>query len=369
MLEENEVEAYDLGQASKSNLPLAKQANEREDEMTIDRTQKDVLCGRGVQVLHHVGNLRLHLAANEFRDEYLRSRRDRKKAIIQTIVMRLKTSGSRFLRYSKNDKTKWVEANDTFAYHKVSHVLRGQNTGKAVRKMKAEGSVPALGSSVSEGIQHQPKAQNSLPQASAVPILPQSNGSVASADSNLSYLRRMNPNSSMQGLQMQTNLLAGQNASTYAPLPPPQAANVNMLVQQAHLLGNPLLGINLAHLQASKNPGSTMISQNLPHQYLAQHRDQQHLNQRNSATTTLPQHHGNYSISNSQSNALMTTVAQQLVSNNSAHLLAALLNNLAEERASNRTEPHSDGGEKQEAKHRQSNTNSARTSEDHSQRW
>ncbi|KAL3936623.1 MAG: hypothetical protein SGBAC_008100 [Bacillariaceae sp.] len=109
-------------------------------EVLVERTAGDVLCGRGVQVLHHAGNLQLHLAADEFREEYLSSRRDRKKSIIDTIVNRLKSTGSRFLKTAQADKTKWVEADDTFAYQKVSHVLRGQNTGKAVKKIKKQES-------------------------------------------------------------------------------------------------------------------------------------------------------------------------------------------------------------------------------------
>lgn len=107
-------------------------------EILVERSARDILCGRGVQVLHHAGNLHLHFAADEFREEYLGSKRDRKREIIETIVKRLKSTGSRFLKTSQTDKTKWVEADDSFSYQKVSHVLRGQNTGKAVKKIKKQ---------------------------------------------------------------------------------------------------------------------------------------------------------------------------------------------------------------------------------------
>eukprot|EP00980_Cylindrotheca_fusiformis_P030002 scaffold24174_cov117-Cylindrotheca_fusiformis.AAC.3 len=113
-----------------------------EEEVFVERTQKDVLCGRGVQVLRHIGNLRLHLAANEYRVEYMRSRRNRKKEIIESIVAKLKASGSRFLKISKTDKKKWVEADDEFAYHKVSHVLRGLRTSKAFQSTPSASSEP-----------------------------------------------------------------------------------------------------------------------------------------------------------------------------------------------------------------------------------
>lgn len=143
-------------------------------EVLVDRNARDVLCGRGVQVLHHAGNLHLHLAADEFREEYLGSRRDRKREIIETIVERLKATGSRFLKTAHLDKTKWVEADDTFAYQKVSHVLRGQNTGKAVKKIKKqESEVAKQKKEHEEAIQS--AAKNQLSQVANFAMMPQRN--------------------------------------------------------------------------------------------------------------------------------------------------------------------------------------------------
>ena len=214
-------------------------ASKDDEEITVERTQKDVLCGRGVQVLHHVGNLRLHLAANEFREEYLRSRRDRKKEIIESIVITLKAAGSRFLRYSKRYKTKWVEAGDGFAYHKVSHVLRGKNTGKSVRKMKG-----------------QPHA--ALPQVPAQPdggIVPGGIDNLTSNGANVPYVQalsndslasNLNP-STMPGFQLENNLRAGQNTT---PFPP--HVNMSLLLQQSNLFGSPT-GVNMVELAAAAN--------------------------------------------------------------------------------------------------------------------
>eukprot|EP00980_Cylindrotheca_fusiformis_P026402 scaffold16066_cov109-Cylindrotheca_fusiformis.AAC.8 len=199
-------------------------------EVIVERTQKDVLCGRGVQVLHHVGNLNLHLAAIEFRDEYLRSRRSRKKEIIETIVQRLKATGSRFLRYSKADKTKWVEAEDSFAYHKVSHVLRGQNTGKVVRKMKeAEGNITQEGTS--------PSLANSQPRPpKTVPSLSQN--------------RDLGTGIPVQ-LQGPSLLFSGRNMLSASPQP----GNMSTLLQQANQLGNLLGSLKTAHqLQPGASP-------------------------------------------------------------------------------------------------------------------
>ena len=115
--------------------PVAASAPDDDEstEILVERTQKDVLCGRGVHILHHLGNLRLHLAVNVYREEYIAARRDRKREIITKIIHDVKASGSRFLKRSKQGSNLWVEADDYFAYQKVSHALRGHNTGKSVR--------------------------------------------------------------------------------------------------------------------------------------------------------------------------------------------------------------------------------------------
>ena len=124
-------------EGSTSSVSESAQGSQREGSMAIaapenfvQRTPQDILCGRGVNVLRHLGNLRLHLLAREFQDEYKVSRRDRKQEIVQTIIHRLKASGSRFLTPSKTDKSKWIDADPKFVYTKVSHVLRGLQQDK-----------------------------------------------------------------------------------------------------------------------------------------------------------------------------------------------------------------------------------------------
>jgi hypothetical protein len=242
-------------------------ASKDDEEITVERTQKDVLCGRGVQVLHHVGNLRLHLAANEFREEYLRSRRDRKKEIIESIVITLKAAGSRFLRYSKRYKTKWVEAGDGFAYHKVSHVLRGKNTGKSVRKMKDQGR---NSQNTSTG---QPHA--ALPQVPVQPdggIVPGGIDNLAPKGANVPHVQALSNDSlvsdlnpcTMPGFQLENNLREGQNTT---PFPP--HVNMSLLLQQSNLFGNPT-GVNIAELAAAANSvmASTMNYPTMNHRAL-----------------------------------------------------------------------------------------------------
>jgi hypothetical protein len=315
----------DEGENSNQTKPVkGPLASKDDEEITVERTQKDVLCGRGVQVLHHVGNLRLHLAANEFREEYLRSRRDRKKEIIESIVVSLKAAGSRFLRYSKRDKTKWVEAGDGFAYHKVSHVLRGQNTGKAVRKMKGQGRNPRNIST------EQPHA--ALPQVPGKPaggIAPGGIDNLAPTGANAPYgqalpnaslASNLNP-STMPGLQLQNNLRTGQNTTPF----PPQV-NMSLLLQQSNLFGNPI-GVNISQLAAAANSvmASTINYPNMSPQAL-------YLAQQMNPGLTLPQQTYNL-MTGAQTNPPMAAAAQQLAANNSAQHLTAILNTLVEARA------------------------------------
>jgi hypothetical protein len=316
--QKNEGENSDQTKPVKGSL-----ASKHDEEITVERTQKDVLCGRGVQVLHHVGNLRLHLAANEFREEYLRSRRDRKKEIIESIVITLKSAGSRFLRYSKRDKTKWVEAGDGFAYHKVSHVLRGQNTGKAVRKMKGQGRNPQ---NTSTGQPHADLPQLPLQPGGIAPggtdnLTPTgANVPYVQALSNASLASNLNP-STLPGMQMQNNLRAGHNTT---PFPP--HVNMSLLLQQSNLFGNHT-GVNMAELAAAANSvmASTM-------NYPIMNPRALYLAQQMNPGLPLPQQTYNF-MSRAQMNPPMTAASQQLAANNSAQHLTAFLNNMVEARA------------------------------------
>jgi DNA gyrase/topoisomerase IV subunit A len=293
-------------------------ASKDDEEITVERTQKDVLWGRGVQVLHHVGNLRLHLAANEFREEYLRSRRNRKKEIIESIVIAMRADGSRFLRCSKRDKKKWVEAGDGFAYDKVSHVLRGQNTGKAIRKMKDQGRCLQNNSN---GQPHTALPQVPLQPAGGIAPRDIDNLTTAGANvphvqalSNASLASNLNPNT-LPGLQLQNNLRAGHNTTPF----PPQA-NMSLLLQQSNLFGNPT-GVNIAELAAAANSvvASTMTDPNMNPRAL-------YLAKQMNPGLPLPQQTYNF-MSRAQMNPPMAAAAQQLAANNSAKTnLTAILN-------------------------------------------
>ncbi|CAJ1952797.1 unnamed protein product [Cylindrotheca closterium] len=86
----------------------------------------DIVCGRGFHISNHRGNLDLHLIINEYRDEYLASRRPEKTKIIKLVLKKVKSAGSRFIRCvsDRGDVDRWEEVDYATAYKKVSHALR-----------------------------------------------------------------------------------------------------------------------------------------------------------------------------------------------------------------------------------------------------
>jgi hypothetical protein len=249
-MSENNGEHEQLGEAE-SDQSSGEHTNEESEEVFVERTQKDVLCGRGVQVLRHIGNLRLHLAANEFKVEYMRSRRNRKKEIIETIVAQLKSAGSRFLKTSKTDKKKWVEADDEFAYHKVSHVLRGLRTSKAFK------ATPPI-TTLSEASPAHAAVALPAPIALGNPLY-----SVAEDSNALINIGAAVPQSNLAGIPHHTTI----PPSLSSVLPPSNTLqnqqNLNFLLANGvPILNNNLLRNMPAQLNATVNPMMTSASVN-----------------------------------------------------------------------------------------------------------
>jgi hypothetical protein len=105
--------------------------NQHQPERVVGNP-KDVLCGRGLHILNHHGNLQLHLLVNMRRQSYQQSRRNEKCKIIRTIIRETKRTGARFLkRVTGAGDDRWVEVDDKKAYAKVSHALRLQKTNES----------------------------------------------------------------------------------------------------------------------------------------------------------------------------------------------------------------------------------------------
>ena len=109
------------------------------------RSQRDVLCGRGVPIGKHYGNILLHTAINKYREKYLDSPRTDKPVIIRQIVQEIKAAGARFLKRLEpdGDDEIWVEVDDNYAYRKVGHAIRSRKTCKALRVANPQVGNPA----------------------------------------------------------------------------------------------------------------------------------------------------------------------------------------------------------------------------------
>lgn len=95
---------------------------------------KDVLCGRGLHILNHHGNLQLHLLVNKYKKHYQDSRRREKSRIILNIIREIKGTGARFLKRVEGEGSdSWAEVDDKKAYEKVSHALRLQKNNESNR--------------------------------------------------------------------------------------------------------------------------------------------------------------------------------------------------------------------------------------------
>lgn len=113
---------------------------------------RDVLCGRGLHIVNHHGNLQLHLLVNKYRWSYRHSRRQEKSKIIRAIMRETKKSGARFLQRiaagNGNNEDRWVEVDDKKAYEKVSHALRLQRVNESTNMDTS--AVEKLGSRYAE---------------------------------------------------------------------------------------------------------------------------------------------------------------------------------------------------------------------------
>jgi hypothetical protein len=142
---------------------------------------RDILCGRGLHILNHHGNLQLHLLVNKYRQSYRESRRHEKSGIIRTIIRETKRTGARFLkRVTGAGEERWVEVDDKKAYEKVSHALRLQRINESTNiNVSPTNTLSSANQDVIATRTRQ--SQPSLPAVSAVARLPHSSGTVASS--------------------------------------------------------------------------------------------------------------------------------------------------------------------------------------------
>ena len=142
---------------------------------------RDILCGRGLHILNHHGNLQLHLLVNKYRQSYRQSRRHEKSRIIRTIIRETKSTGARFLkRITGGGDERWVEVDDKKAYEKVSHALRLQRINESTNIHVSQTNT--LSSANHDEIATRTRqSPPSLPAVSAVAGWPHGSGTAASS--------------------------------------------------------------------------------------------------------------------------------------------------------------------------------------------
>ncbi|CAJ1951356.1 unnamed protein product [Cylindrotheca closterium] len=90
---------------------------------------QDIICGRGLHIMSHLGNIRLHSIVNRHRQTYQVASRREKAALAQRIVDEIKSTGSRFIRRAGDGRDdEWIEVDNETAYKKVGHALRLRKT-------------------------------------------------------------------------------------------------------------------------------------------------------------------------------------------------------------------------------------------------
>lgn len=114
--------------------------------------ENDVLCGRGGETNHHLGNVRFRALVKQYQLEYLQARRSEKPKISTVIVQKIRNLGGRFLKRSapqENGDAVWRDVGNKKAREKTSQALRENapeirgatsNTGGVTLKVKKNGN-------------------------------------------------------------------------------------------------------------------------------------------------------------------------------------------------------------------------------------
>eukprot|EP00816_Leptocylindrus_hargravesii_P011160 CAMPEP_0196821304 /NCGR_PEP_ID=MMETSP1362-20130617/78693_1 /TAXON_ID=163516 /ORGANISM="Leptocylindrus danicus, Strain CCMP1856" /LENGTH=350 /DNA_ID=CAMNT_0042200455 /DNA_START=167 /DNA_END=1219 /DNA_ORIENTATION=- len=101
----------------------------------------DVLCGRGGETNHHLGNVRFRTLVKQYQLEYLRARRSEKPKISTVIVQKIRSLGGRFLKRSapqENGDAVWRDVGNKKAREKTSQALR--ENAPEIRSATSNGS-------------------------------------------------------------------------------------------------------------------------------------------------------------------------------------------------------------------------------------
>eukprot|EP00980_Cylindrotheca_fusiformis_P003955 scaffold871_cov130-Cylindrotheca_fusiformis.AAC.32 len=239
----------------------------RKETKVVQRTARDILCGRGVPILNYHGNIRLHNIIDSYRAMYLNAERKSKPRLVTEIVNEIKAGGARFLKRSKDDLHSWVEVDDSYAHEKVSHALRCKKAAAKTKSLATRASLTPMASgsagsrvpdSISSGtnLGFLPWEQNRFPHpgvpfpavvnSNAIssslslqrPMLPQQAqysplNAIPSLDSyrlGTNAMPQLSPSNNLALLSMRNALPYSQNSSLYpiGPQIPPAAGQTHM---------------------------------------------------------------------------------------------------------------------------------------------
>mmetsp|Transcript_17768 Transcript_17768/g.43873 ORF Transcript_17768/g.43873 Transcript_17768/m.43873 type:complete len:702 (+) Transcript_17768:118-2223(+) len=92
---------------------------------TIEPTSEDILLGRGQTIQTHPGNVRFREWLEEYRDEYERTPRHKKRLVTAEMANILSSNGIRFLKQGP-DKKSWVAIDTKEAEQKISQLFRSR---------------------------------------------------------------------------------------------------------------------------------------------------------------------------------------------------------------------------------------------------
>lgn len=110
-------------------------------DLVLKVQPSDVLCGRGGETNHHLGNVQYRLLVKTFQPLYVSAKRRDKPLIAQCIVYSVRQVGGRFLKRATDKE--WKDVGNTKAREKTSQALRegapelrGDSVPKVVPKQK-----------------------------------------------------------------------------------------------------------------------------------------------------------------------------------------------------------------------------------------
>lgn len=137
--------------------------NEAIGRPLLSPSHQDIICGRGLHITSHLGNIKLHNLVKQHRRKYLHSSRQEKATMIKQIVDEIKSTGSKFIQRVQDGRDdEWMEVDEETAYNKVGHALRRKPNKKKEKRPRPQSEVQ--GQPATAGI------DSTMPPPPAVPL-------------------------------------------------------------------------------------------------------------------------------------------------------------------------------------------------------